>query len=281
MKEKSVEMLASLLNKTNEEVNSAIEKDELGTLVEDFKTSNQILSAADYVKLKENISREVVSNLKEDQIPEEFKSKAVGWKLEKLENEIKEKYQFSDDYKGLTDLVDRIVTKTGEPQSKDEVRLLKQQIVDLESNYKSQLSEKEKAFEQKVVNDDFQKAINNINLDYEGEAFKKQAELLSGAFRNSHEVKMVGGQTVVLKDGEILKDSKLDPLKLDEVMQDYAKSYGFQIKTPDSGGHGGDSSTGKSKLIGVPFNEYLASKDIKPNTNAADDAYIEWKKLND
>lgn len=277
---KSVEILATLLNKSSEEVNSAIEKDELGTLISEFKTNNQIFNATEFVTLKDNFKKEVISKLTPDDIPEEYKSKAVGWKMEKLETELKEAYQFTDDYKGLTDLVAKIVTKAEKPVNKEEVQLLKDRIIEVETEYKTKLADKSKEFDMKVIKDEFSKTLNGLGLDYEGDALDKQKELFEGAFKGTHKLDLIDGKVVVSKGEDILKDSKLDPIPLGDIVKGFAKDFGFQVKQPDTGGHGGDSSKGKIGLKGVSFEDYVQGQNIEMNTAAADVAFAEWSAAN-
>ena len=114
LNEKSVAQLAVLLKKPESDVTKALETEGgLETLVNDFNTNNQVFGIDDFAKLKSNLKKETIEKLDEGDIPDSFKNKAIGWKLESLENEIKEKYQFTDEFKGLTDLVDKVITKTG------------------------------------------------------------------------------------------------------------------------------------------------------------------------
>ena len=280
MKEKSVEILATLLKTTSEKVNSAIESDELETLVSEFKNNNQVFDAKEFATLKTNFRKEVVDNLKEEDIPEAFKAKAVGWKLEDMEKKLAKEYQFTDEFNGLTDLVSKIVTKAEKPVNKEEIQTLKQRIVEIEEEYGNKLAEKSKEFDSKVIADDFSKSLNTLGLDYEDEVLEKQASLFKAAFSGTHKIERQDGTTVVIKDGEVIKDSKLDPLPLKEVMLGVAKDYGFQLKSPDTGGHGGASSKSKNSLQGVSFEEYMDKIGVKPNTEASDKAYSEWSSAN-
>jgi len=280
MKEKSVEILATLLKTTSEKVNSAIESDELETLVSEFKNNNQVFDAKEFATLKTNFRKEVVDNLKEEDIPEAFKAKAVGWKLEDMEKKLAKEYQFTDEFNGLTDLVSKIVTKAEKPVNKEEIQTLKQRIVEIEEEYGNKLAEKSKEFDSKVIADDFSKSLNTLGLDYEDEVLEKQASLFKAAFSGTHKIERQDGTTVVIKDGEVIKDSKLDPLPLKEVMLGVAKDYGFQLKSPDTGGHGGASSKSKNSLQGVSFEEYMDKIGVKPNTEASDKAYSEWSAAN-
>ncbi len=282
MEEKNVAVLATLLNKPNEDVVKALETDDgLQGLVTEFKTNNQVFNLTDFAKLKENLKKETIGNLTEQDIPEAYKSKAVGWKLEKLENELKEKYQFTDEFSGMSDLVEKIVTKTKTPNlNENEVKALKQRIVEIEGEYKDKLSEKQLEFDSSIITSDFSKAMKALDLDYEGEVLTKQQGLLKAAFNDVFKTERQDGTTVVVKDGDIVKDQKFDPLPLNEVLLGVAKDYGFQLKSPEPGGHGGKSSKTKTGLKSVTWQEYLEANNVAPNTASADKLYTEWKSAN-
>lgn len=283
MKEKNVAVLATLFKKPEEDITKALEKEDgLQELVSEFTTNFQMFDAKDYAKLQENMRKTTISTLKEEDIPEEFKAKAVGWKLEKLEGELKDKYQFTDDFKGLSDLVDKIVTKAKTPpkEGEEEVLKLKQRIVDMEKEYDDKLATQQQEFDQSFVKTDFSKALNDIGLDYEGDVLKRQKGLLKAAYNDKYKAKRQDGVTVSVQteNDEVVKDNKFDPLPLKQVLHDTAKEFGFQLKSPDTGGHGGGSSKKKSGLSGVTFDEYLEKNNVQPNTNKADELFIEWSK---
>lgn len=283
MDEKNVALLATLLKKPNEEVAKALETEGgLEPIVSDFKTQNQVFNLNEFAKLKQNLKKETIEKLEEADIPEPFKAKAIGWKLEKMEEELKTKYQFTDDFNGLTDLVDKIVTtKTKPPRDGDkEVDALKKRIVELESEYKTQLTEKQKEFDSSIIQSDLKKAIKALDLDYEGEVLEKQKGLVQAAFNDVYRIERKDGQTVVFKGDDIVKDSKFDPLPLNEVFKGITQEYGFQTKSPEPGGHGGVSSKRKSGLKSVTWQEYLEKNNVKPNTNEADKLYAEWNAVN-
>ena len=282
MNEKNVTHLAALLKKPEADVEKALsEENGIETLVNDFKTNNQVFGLDDFAKLKDNLKKETLSKLSLEDIPETFKNKAIGWKLEKLEEEIKEKYQYDGEFKGLTDLVDKVISKTGNPSDNGEEKAaLKKRIVELENEYKEQLTQKQMEFDSTLIKTDFSKALNSLNLDYEkDDVLKKQKGLLKAAFNDVYKVKREDGKTVVLKDDEVVKDKNLEPLTLDEVLLGVAKDYGFQLKTPEPGGHGGKSSKKNAGLSGVSWVEYAEKNGVKPHemSDKKDKLYSEWK----
>ncbi len=279
MDEKNVAVLATLLKKPSEDVVKSLETEGgLQLLVSDFTTNNQVFDLDGFATLQANLKKQTIANLKEEEIPDSYKNKANGWKLEKLENEIKETYQFTDEFKGLTDLVDKIVTKAKVPQKNGEdVTALKTRITEMETDFEQRLNEKQVEFDSSIIQTETAKSIRDIDLDYEDDVLKKQKGLVRAAFNDVYKIERQDGKIVVLKGDDIVKDNKFDPLPLTDVFLSVAKDYGFQLKSPDTGGHGGQSSKKKTGLKGVSWGDYLAKNDVLPNTEAADKLYSDWK----
>jgi len=284
--EKNVKVLASLLNVEEEAVNTALESDALGELVDKFKKDNQIFNLEDFAKLKDNFRREVIENLTEDDIPKEFKNKAVGWKLEALEKELKGEYGYEGNYENLKDLVKNIVeqAKTNKDDSEvlQENQILKEKIVAIEKEKDAAIKSVKEKFDEQLMTHDFTSALNKLGLDYEGDALNKQKELLAMSFQGAYKLKRKGERTVMVdQDGKELVDNKLDPIPLEEGLTAFAKSYGFQLKEGDHGGHGGSSSKDtKGNLAGISWSELLEQRGVKKNTEEADELYKEWSEAN-
>ena len=287
MDEKNVKALSSLLGADEATVKTAVEEDGgLVTLAKDFKEKNQVFNLEQFAKLKENFRKEVLNTLSEDDIPKEFKAKAVGWKLEALEKEIKEEYGFDGDHKNLKDLVNNIVeqaktTKDDDTvlkenqQLKDQIKLIAQEKIDAVKAVKDN-------FDQQLIKQDFDKALDRAGLDYEDGALEKQKELARIAFNGKLKLDRKDGKTITIgDDGKVLSDMTLDPLALDVVVPNFLKEYGFQLKEPDSGGQGGGSSKQKNtEIVGKTYEEYRESKGVKKHTAEDDALYAEYKKAN-
>lgn len=288
MDEKNVKALSSLLGADEATVKTAVEEDGgLVTLAKDFKEKNQVFNLEQFAKLKENFRKEVLNTLSEDDIPKEFKAKAVGWKLEALEKEIKEEYGFDGDHKNLKDLVNNIVEQAKTTKDDDTVLKENQQLKDQIKLIAQEKADAVKAakdnFDKQLITHDFNDAIDRIGLDYEeGEALKKQKELLKMSFNGTFKLSRKDDNTIVIgEDGKAVSDMTLDPLKLDTVLSDFAKTYGFQLKEPDSGGQGGGSSKQKNtEIVGKTYEEYRESKGVKKHTAEDDALYAEYKKAN-
>ncbi len=288
MDEKNVKVLASLLNTEDEKVKTAVENDGgLVDLVNDFKTNNQIFNATDFAKLKDNFRRETIETLTEDDIPKEFKNKAVGWKLESIEKEIKEEYGYDGSYDNLRDLVKNVVEQAKDGKDDDEAlkenKILKDRIVAMEKEKDEAVRNAKSNFDQRLVELDFDRALNNIGLDYEeGDALAKQRDLLAMSFKGSVKLQRKGDNTVMIgEDGKPITDNKLDPVPLEEGLADFAKTYGFQLKEEDTAGQGGSSSTKpNTEIVGTTFAEYRESKGVEASTEEADELFKEWREAN-
>ena len=77
-----------------------------------------------------------------------------------------------------------------------------------------------------------------------------------------------------------MKDKNtLEPIQFADVVVQIAKAYDFKIKSPESGGQGGNSSAGEAGK-GMSFDEYRKSKGVKAFTSDADKLYAEWRAIN-
>lgn len=284
MEEKIVKVLASLLNTEEETVKAASEKEDgLDTLVSEFRGKNQVYNLQDLAKLKDNIRKQTIESLTEDDIPMEFKNKAVGWKLEALEKDIKETYGYEGDYKNLKGLVDNIVkqaknNKDGDANS-EEIQALKDQIVKISKEKDDAVKVAKSNFDNQLINIDFNRAINNIGLNYEdGDALEIQKDLLQKSFLGTIKLQRKGDATIMIgEDGKPIVDAKLDPVPLDEGVANFAKKYGFQLKEEDHGGRGGSSSKQKNVIdADMSYEDYRKSKGVSRMTAEDDALYKEW-----
>jgi hypothetical protein len=286
--EKNVGIISSLLGTEEEKVKSALESENgLEKVVKDFKEKNQVFNLDEFAKLKKNIRQETINTLTEDDIPKEFKNKAVGWKMESIEKEIKDKYGFEGDFSNVQDLVSKIVEQAksnkGDESVLEENRKLKERIVQLDEESKDAIKKAKENFDGELIKHDFDRALNKLEFDYEeGDQLENQRKLFKMSFMSNYKLKREDGKTVVYdENGEKLTDKKMDSLMLDGVAKDFAKAYGFQLKDPDTAGQGGGSSKSKDTgIVGVTFNDYIKEKGIQPNTNEADNAYKEWREAN-
>jgi len=293
---KNVEALATLLNQPVETIQTALEAE--GGLVDRitaFKQDHSVLSRADKETLIKNAKEEGKAELLADFKPEFLQKKDINritaWKLEDVENDIKARYEFDGDFKGINDLVDKIVkTKSGNNNDShgqdSEIQKLKQQIVNLTSEKDDALAKVRKEHEDFIVRTEFDRGLGVLELDYEDDAIEKQRRLLKDSFNGTYEIKRKDGKTYIYEKGkeEPLLDEKRDPLSIDTIIQRHAAEYGFKIKRPGTGGQGGSSSSktggafaGMSK---EDFMDYLKSKQIQWSSTEGEALFREWRTAN-
>lgn len=293
---KNVEALAALLNQPVETIKTALEAE--GGLVDRitaFKQDYAVLNRADKETLVKNAKEEGKTELLADFKPELLQKKdinrIVAWKLEDIENDIKARYNFDGEFRGLNELVDKIVkTKSGNnngsPDQDVEIQKLKQQIVTLTSEKDEALEKMRKENDDFVVRTEFERGMSGLDLDYEQEAVDKQRKLLRDSFNSTYEVKRKEGKLFVYEKGkdEPMLDEKRDPLPLNTIINRHATDYGFKIKRPESGGQGGSSSskTGNdfSGMSRDDLMAHLASKKIQWSSPEGEAMFREWRAAN-
>lgn len=302
MTDKNVDAIAHLLNRKPEEVKVAVEADTgLAEMIEafnkDFKVVNdhefKILKNEDFDAFKKNHKDEVLRSLKVNDLPDHIRSDKtlIAWKLEKIENELKEKYQFDGDFHGVEDLIEKIITnKTKDndnEQSQKEVQALKDQIDKLTKDYDKKVKDAHRQTDSFIIEKTVDGAVRGLNLDYDEDAMPKQTKLLLDSFNSTYEVKRDGDKILVSERGreDFIKDAKLDPVPVSEVVAQHAKDYGFKMKSPEQGGQGGSSSKGdgKSAYYGMSHNDLVAKMredGITPASEEGDKIYQAWREAN-
>lgn len=286
MDEKNVKVLASLLNTEDDKVKTAVESDGgLETLVKKFNEDNQTFNLKEFAKLKVNLRSETIESLTEDDIPKEFKNKAVGWKLEALEKEIKEDYSYEGDYENLKGLVSNIVEQAKDNKGDDTVlkdnKTLKEKIVAMEKDKLDAVKLAKENFDGQLINLDFDRALDNLGLNYEqGDALDAQKKLFTSAFKAEIPLRRKDGATVMIgEDKKDIVDNILNPVPLEDGFSAFAKKYGFQLKELDTAGQGGSSSKQKNTVTaGTTFEEYRIAKGVRANTGESDTLFKEWKE---
>lgn len=295
----NVGVLATLLNRSQDEVKVALTAENaLGDMVTAFKNGFKVLPLKDYETMQNNLKAEakqsVLTNLKHEDIPERLRNSMVAWKLEELENGFKTKYGFDGEFKGLTDLVEKIVDKVksnGNNTGNEEIKELKNQIQNLSQLHSEELSKERKKIDNYVITNEMEKAITSIGLDYDGEALAKQQKLLKDSFNQTYKIDFVerGGrkQIAVFESGkdDFVKDDKLDPVPIGDLMSSFAVDYGFKVKSPEAGGQGGRSSHNSSSstfagMTEAKMIEYLQSKGVSKFSDEGVKLWQEFRAAN-
>ena len=289
MKNKQLIVALSKLFKVEESVIEADLLNENGTdiLVKDYSSKYNAYTAEELARMIENSNKRYLetANFPINEVPRELYNKVKAAAFESIEKDLAKEHEITE-YNGLKDLVSKAISKInsgkGNQDEKDkQIELLKSNLLKAEQDKESAVNELKTKFEGEFISRDLNSALKALPLDYEGDVLDKQSKLLTSAFNSEYKLGRKGEHTVVLdKDGKPVLDKLGDPQPVSEVIKSFATGYGFKIKEADPGGRGTGSSTTSSPLKGKDFNAYLEEKGIKPMTDEADKAYIEWKEAN-
>jgi len=263
MKEQDVTAFAALLGSTVENVNTAIENGTVSELITGFTTNTKLIPVKDYPTLEANLKRQALMELDKTNLPADVFKYVKGSVLEKTEKELAKKHGITD-YQHLDDLVEAIIATKAKPAPDDDSKKLKDRIVELETNHKTELEKVSKTYETRFINTELLRAVGELPIDAEGDKLKNQQEIVIAMAKQKIDFRMENDQTVGYRDGKLISDSKLDPIPVNDVIADFAKDY-VNLRH-EQGGRGDQSSTNGSKTI--DFAKYCADNGINPNTPA-------------
>jgi len=297
--EKSVEVLATLLNQKPEVVEKAIGEDgELDKLVDQYKDTHKIFTSEELAKKIDNANREHVDKLATDgkPIPSHIYNYVKGNAFEKMEKDWAREHEI-EKWEGFTDLksqiIEKEIAKSGKAAGDGVVKEMGDKIKDLQDRILKESKRADEAEETErgkvagtMIDMDVDAGIIGVDLDAEGEKLELQRDLLDASFKKYHTFEYKDNKTIVFdKDGNLLKNKVGEPLSVSEVLNDFAPKR-FDIKQVSKGGRGGSSTEGKPDgTLKTVTNmdelaEYAASKDILPGTGDFLDLMIAVKKEN-
>ncbi len=261
MKQEDVTALAGLFNITAEDVNTAIENGTVSELINGFTTNTKLIPMKDYPTLEVNLKRQAFMELDKAHLPKEVFSYVKGAVLEQTEKELAKKHGV-ESYQNLDDLVEAIITTKAKPASDDETKKLKERIVELETNHKSELENVSKTFQNRFIDTELNRAISELPIEAEGAKLDNQQEIVRAMVKSKFNFTIENDKIVTFKDGKPVTDVKLDPVPLKDVVYGFAKDY-VNLR-PEQGGRGDKSSTNGSRKI--DFEKYCIENGLKPNT---------------
>jgi hypothetical protein len=261
MKQEDVTALAGLFNVTAEDVKAADENGGLSELINGFTTSTKLIPMKDYPTLESNLKRQAFMELDKTNLPKEVFTYVKGAVLEQTEKGLAKKHGI-ESYQNLDDLVEAIITTKTKPASDDETKKLKDRIVELEVNHKSELENVSKTFNNRFIDTELNRAISELPIEAEGAKLDNQQEIVRAMVKSKFNFAIENDKIVTLKDGKPVTDVKLDPIPLKEVVYGFAKDY-VNLR-PEQGGRGDKSSTNGSREI--DFEKYCIDNGIKPNS---------------
>ena len=283
--EKNVEQLAALLEEKPEVVKEALE-DETGEkfngLINQYRDSRKIFTTEELIKKIDNSNQEFIDKIASDgqQIPQKLYNRVKGNAFEKYEKQRAAEYGI-EKWENLDDLNNQIIAKkiaeSGNTsndlleEKETKIKELKNLVLEADKGKEKEIAEVRGIVGREMNNFNISNAINSVDIEAEGELLENQREILDAVFRRDHDFEFREGKTVVLKNGEILKNKVGDPLSVDEVLTDFAPKY-VSIKTVPKGGRGGSSTdkTTKGSLKEIftmaQLEEYAEARDIKLGT---------------
>ncbi len=272
-----------------------------GSLIEEFGKTNHVFTTADLDTKIANAKADAVTEHFNQRgfdihkhIPSEIHKLVKGSSFETFEKELAAEHGITD-FKGAKDLVAKVVAKISEGKGKTDNTDLLQKIKTLEESLKIADSEvtsvRQKYVEDKIAGEK-SKAVESISLDYEEGVIQKQRELLVNSFSSKYKIDMKDDKPVVIdvSTGKLVDDRVGNAKKLEEVIADYAKEYGFKLKTPDPGGRGTGSSQGAggNNLKGKDFQTHIdeinkglpEGKKMVMGSKEMLDKFSEWQTAN-
>jgi len=136
-----------------------------------------------------------------------------------------------------------------------------------------------------IINAELERAVKEVQIDIAEDKVSAQREMLNQAFMTKHEVKFEEGKVIVYREGKKLVDNIQNPLKVADVMKEFAPKY-VNVKVP--GGRGDQSSDNGNTLneelskikTKDDYVSYLDKNGIKQISDKAQTILSEVKKAN-
>jgi hypothetical protein len=304
MANEDVTLISGLFNIEPEIVEASIKDGALGARIVDSLTKKNLFDAKskkilDIESFKQNFKadvtnsyfNELVEQSKKGDVPQELFKNIKGAALQQKEKEFAKKYEITE-YSNLDDLVDKVASKTtanGKPIPEYEKKIHDLQEINLklvkekdealntvETKYKSLALDREKqdAFRQIPIN------LTKFKETEVEEAKKRIQKVVLSVFENDYALDFDEKQRPVVKDkaGVIQKNlATLEPLSVSEVMTNVAKYSGIDLRSPDTGGQG-DQSSRSSESSFTNYEEFFLWCKSKNIDQYSKEALSAWKK---
>lgn len=271
------------------------------TVVKEYTDKFQAYKAEDLAKLIKNANEQAIEKYFDapdfdidKHIPSAIHKKIKGVSFENFEKAMARKHGITE-YDGLDDLIAKLVVKSNDGKGKPDEALLSQ-IETLKKTVEekeNEVNEVKNKYVQDEINRNFDSALSQLPLSFEGEALERQRDLLRSAFLAQHKLDRKG-ETIVVMDakGTRLNDKLGDPEPITNVLTNFAKTYGFPFKEQDAGGRGSGSSQSSGAatniLKGKTFQEVVNDKvktlpagtTFDPHGADGIALFAEWQKQN-
>jgi len=296
--DKTVAALSGLLGLDPEVVKVSIEEDTLDSRITDFKEKNRIQKKDDFEKYEGNLKRETIEahdrellgKAKSGELDGDLYKAIKGATLQMKEKDVAKKFGITD-YNNFDDLLDK-ATKSQSGGTDDEkvkafeskVEDLKQANLKLEKERNEAVSAVEQKYKNRFLDTELKAAIKNLPFDFDGaddkeKAAKSVTEMVESVFKGRYDLSTNDDYSAVMvsdKNGEIVKsEATREPVPTSEVLSRLTKEFNIKMKSPETGGQGGQSShssTNNSYTTQEELDAAIDRGDIKPFSKEAIEA---------
>jgi hypothetical protein len=277
MNENDVAYFGELLGMSAEEVKAAAENGGLGEHVK----SVGFIRPAEVEKLKENLTKEarnayhseLVEKAKKGDVDPELYKPIKGATFEMLEKELSREYGVTE-FEGVKDLVSKAISKNRTATNDKQIQELAERLDALKAVNENLVKEKEEAvktarteYEGRILKREKTDHIKSVPFDF-SDVDEKELENLSaqrmqilGDVFDARYQLAFDDDKIIVKDrfGKVQQNqATLEPLPASDVMRKLAHELGMKLKSPESGGQGGKSSSGKGQLQFKDYDDFEA-----------------------
>lgn len=264
MKEQDVGRLSSLLNKTTEQVTSAIEDGTIGDFINEFESSHEVMTKDDFETFKVNHEAQVEQKWLDDKVPKRVYDKIKGISYEVIEKEVAEKNDI-EKWNGVDDLVSQIINKSA--KNPENVTELKKQYTDqidlLTATHDEKIKEMGVQNDNRFIEMQLNDIINNVPIDAEGKVLETQKKILKTLVKTEFDFGVEADALKITNAPVEFTQKNLDPKPPIDVVIDFAKDY-VSLSSSAGGGRGDISSTTRTSKVN--FGDYCKKNNITVNS---------------
>jgi hypothetical protein len=276
MADKSVSILAGLLNEDVQTLEQKLESEEGQQEIEGKVKKLTVMETDKFTAREQNIEAEIKQKLKEDarqgKLDPEIYNTVANNIISKQDKELAAKFGV-EDFTSHEDLVTKIKSLKVEDEGlKSDLEKLRQRNKELAEEAKTKESEAEKRINDYQISQLKTKLVDSFPYDYENEEQAKLRKWNAESIINgNYKFGVVDGKQVIIdEDGNPLKDPDtrefIDPVK--RVHEDLKKVIPYKKDAePGKGGNRepGKQPTGKMSL--QEFNDKMDKEGVMPNSD--------------
>lgn len=285
MKEKDVAFFSALLNEDAETVQKYAEEGTLSDQLGEFVPKEQV------DKLKVNLSKEVreshlnelTEQAKKGELDGDLYKAIKGASYQMLEKDLSKEYGV-EDYDNVRDLISKAITNNTTKTDDAKLKEYEDKITRLQEANTKLVSEKDEAvkqarneYESKILSREKSDYVSKIPFDFSDvedteldKTKESRQKIVADVFDARYSMEFKDDQIVVKdKDGNaLMNEATYDPIPPSDVMRKIAYELGIKLKSPESGGQGGQSSGKKSSRFKDvdEFEKYCQDKGIVPTS---------------